>query len=226
MCGRFTQLATWREYWEAIQIITGREEDKPPKSNLRPNYNVAPTHDVVVFSAHGIELMRWGLIPIWAKEKPKFSTFNAKSESIEDKATWKGSLNKMRCIVPANSFYEWKREGKTKTPYSIGRKDDGLLYFAGLHAFNDKIEGEIRSCTIITTEPNDNMAKIHSRMPVILNEKQAGVWLRGDRYTDEHRDLLKPCPKSWLTAIPVASDVGSVKNNKAELLEAVGGKLF
>lgn len=226
MCGRFTQLASWSEYHEAIQIITGRKENKPPKSNLRPNYNVAPTHDVVAFTDHGIEILRWGLVPVWAKEIPKFSTKNAKCESIEEKGTWKPSLNKMRCIVPANSFYEWKREGKTKTPYNIMRKDDGLLYFAGLYSFNEKIDGEIRSCTIITTDPNDSMAKVHNRMPVILNEKQAGVWLTGDKYEDVHRDLLKPCPKSWLTALPVANDVGNVKNNKLELIGQVGKKLF
>ena len=226
MCGRFSQHATWQEYRNALEIITGRKPDAAPKSNLRPNYNVAPTHEIVAFTGHGIELLRWGLIPIWAKEKPKFSTFNAKSQGIEDKATWKGSLKKMRCIIPANSFYEWKREGKTKTPYSIGKKDGSLLFFAGLHAFNDKIDGEIRSFTIITTEPNDYMAKIHNRMPVILNEKQAGVWLDGDAYTDSQNNLLKPCPKSWLTALPVANEVGSVKNNKPELIEPVGKKLF
>ena len=101
MCGRYTHRLSWSELRKLMTITT-----PPPETNLQPNYNVAPTHDVPVCTQHDgerrLEMMRWGLVPIWAKEWPKYSTFNAKCESVEEKATWKGSLNKMRCVIPAS----------------------------------------------------------------------------------------------------------------------------
>lgn len=224
MCGRGDQTLSWANIHELLQII------QPVKaSNLQPNYNVAPTQDVFVCTEHEetrrLEQMRWGLVPIWAKELPKYSTFNAKADGLGEKATWKGSLNKMRCIVPFSGFYEWTGPKGKKQPFRITRKDGDPLLMAGLWAFNDRIDGELRSFTIITTGVNKVMSKLHHRMPVILNPKDVGKWLTGT--WDESKDkMLKPCPNNWLTASPVSTDVGSVKNNRPELTEAIGDPIF
>lgn len=224
MCGRGDQTLSWAKIHELLQIAQPADA-----SNLQPNYNVAPTQEVFVCTEHEgarrIEQMRWGLVPIWAKELPKYSTFNAKADGLTEKATWKGSLNKMRCIVPFSGFYEWTGPKGKKQPYRITRKDGDPLLMAGLWAFNDKIDGELRSFTIITTKTNKVMSELHHRMPVILSPKEVGKWLAGP--WDEAKDtMLKPCPDSWLTASPVSTDVGSVRNNKPELTEPIGDPIF
>ena len=224
MCGRGDQSLSWAKIHELLQIIQPENA-----SNLQPNYNVAPTQEVFVCTEHEgerrLEQMRWGLVPIWAKELPKYSTFNAKADGLADKATWKGSLNKMRCIVPFSGFYEWTGPKGQKQPFRITRKDGDPLLMAGLWAFNDKIDGELRSFTIITTGVNKVMSELHHRMPVILNPKDVGKWLAGP-WDEAKKKLLKPAPNTWLTASPVSKDVGAVRNNKPELIEPIGDPIF
>ena len=224
MCGRGTQKLSWRELHDLMQLTV-----PAAPSNLEPNYNVAPTQQIFVCTRTGnerrLERMRWGLVPFWAKEIPKYATFNARVETIEEKPTWKGSLNKMRAIVPFSGFYEWKGSKGEKQPYYITRRDEAPLLLAGLWAINDKIEGEIRSATIIVCEPNEAMAQIHNRMPVVLDREEAGEWLEGPWSADK-RGLLKPCADGVLTASPVGKAVGSVKNNSSGLIEPTGAPLF
>ena len=108
MCGRFYVSLTWAQYRALLKLTT-----PCPESNFQPNWNAAPTHDVLICTSPGgerrLEKMRWGLVPVWAKEPPKYSTINAMCEGLEEKSTWKNSLNKMRCVVPINGFYEWVR---------------------------------------------------------------------------------------------------------------------
>ncbi|WP_084396257.1 SOS response-associated peptidase family protein [Henriciella aquimarina] len=137
MCGRFWNSLSWEEYRDSLDL-----KGAPPDTNFRPNWNTAPTHNVLICSEHDgerrIEQMKWGLVPPWMKEKPKFSTINAKSETIEEKATWKASLNKLRCVVPISGFYEWVRREvvcvivrrfhpagpavPSAVPYEVGRR--------------------------------------------------------------------------------------------------------
>lgn len=225
MCGRVVQNLTWKEIRDLLKIT----EDTG--SNLQPNWNGAPTQQLFVSTQHEgerkLEQMSWWLTPVWAKEKPKYPTFNAKCETIEEKPTWKGSLNKMRCVVPVSGFYEWKGPKGEKQPYYITRRDGQPMLFAGLYAFNNKIDPDgLLSFTIITCEPNENMAKLHNRMPVIMDASDIDGWLSDDPWGDDHRPLMAPCDDNLITAVPVSNEVGSVKNNHENLIEPSGDAIF
>jgi len=226
MCGRFFVSMTWEQYRELLSLTT-----PAPESNFQPNWNAAPTHDVLICTSPGgerrLEKMRWGLVPVWAKEPPKFSTINAMREGLEEKATWKNSLNKMRCVAPINGFYEWKGPKGKKQPYIIRRKDGAAMLLAGLWAFNDKIDPNgIRTFSIITCPANKVMSEIHDRMPVILSEDDLDLWLGPEPWGEAHRALMKPCPDEWLEAYPVSKDVGNVRNNSSDLIDPIGGRFF
>lgn len=223
MCGRFKFIESWETLRDLMELVV------PPTSNLPPNYNAAPTQDIVVVTAREghrrLETMRWGLVPIWAKEMPRFATFNAKAEGLEEKATWKGSLRRMRAVVPATSFYEWTGPKGDKQPYEIRRRDGAPLLFAGLWAVNDRIGEEMRSATIITCPPNGPMARLHNRMPVILEPVEIGTWLEAD-WGEGPRALLRPATDDTLTARPVSREIGSVRNNGPEVAPPVGEPIF
>ncbi len=230
MCGRFWVSLTKEQFLELL-ALTG----EAPETNFPPNWNVAPTHDVLICAERGdggerrrrLKQMRWGLIPVWAKEAPKFSTFNAKAETLEDKATWKGALNKFRCVVPVSGFYEWRGPKGEKQPFAIQRRDGKPMLLAGLWAYNDKIDPEgVFSFTIITCRANQTMRALHERAPVILDPDDLDLWLGPDPWGDAMHALLKPCPEDLLTAYPVNKDVGSVKNNRPDLMEPQGEKVF
>ena len=144
------------------------------QASLFENYNVAPTqYAPVIWQPKQREVLnaRWGLIPSWVKDPKEFkgNLFNARAETLNDKPSFKKPFKNQRCIVPALGFYEWKKEGNTKTPHFIHREDGDLLALAGLY---DNWHDELYSYTIITTTPNQVMETIHDRMPVILEEDQ------------------------------------------------------
>ena len=159
MCGRFTQAYTWQEVHDFYSLTS-------PARNLQPNYNVAPTQTVNVLVPGSLEMvdMRWGLVPIWWKKSLKDlpSTFNARSETAHEKPMFRTAFKRNRCLVPASGFYEWKRSGKEKQPYHIAMASGEPMTFAGLwERWEDPESGEeVRSCTILTTGPNDFMAEI------------------------------------------------------------------
>ncbi len=192
--------------------------------NLRPNYNVAPTHEMPIIrrtkegEGREMAIARWGLIPHWAKDmKSAYSTINARSETAASKPTFREAFKKRRCCVPADGFYEWQRDGKDKIPHLIRPRDGGPMAFAGLWSLWTSPDGEaVQSFTIMTTEPNELMQAIHNRMPVILGEEARDAWLDLDADPDE---ILKPCPSDWLEAYPVDKRVGNVRNNDAGLIE-------
>ena len=143
--------------------------------------------------------------------------FNARSESAAEKASFKGPLRHKRAIIPASGFYEWRREGNAKTPHYIQLAGGEPIGFAGLY---DIWRDEVVSCTILTTVPNDLMATLHDRMPVILSPDDYDRWLDpGITDPDEVQDLLKPYPGE-MHAHPVSSAVNSPRNNSPELLAA------
>jgi putative SOS response-associated peptidase YedK len=226
MCGRFFVSMTWEQYRALLELTT-----TPPESNFAPDWNAAPTHDVLLgVSSKGerrLVKMRWGLVPSWAKQAPKFATINAMCEGIEEKASYKGSLDKMRCVVPVNGFYEWRGPKGEKQPYVIRRKDGEPILLAGLWAYNPDIFPQTpRTFTIITCPANKAMSAIHERMPVILAKESLDLWLGAGAWSDEHRALLRPCPDGWLEAYPVNKDVGNVKNMGAYLADPVGDPIF
>ena len=224
MCGRFS-IAEFEGIGERFQI----EIEFP---DLKPNYNVAPSQDVPVILKHcsnHLALFRWGLIPYWAKDPSiGHKMINARAETIDEKPSFKTCLQRKRCLIVADGFYEWKKEGSTKRPHRITLKDQGLFGFAALWDTWKSPTGElINTCTIITTTPNELMEPIHNRMPVILPRDVESVWL-DQNITDSHllKSLLTPYPPDKMMAYEVSPFVNSVKNNGPECLVAVGERLF
>ncbi len=218
MCGRFTQHYTWQEMHDQLDPF-GMPQ------NLKPNWNVAPTQsiDVVEAGESGLSLtkMHWGLLPFWAKGRYRMLAsrmINARSETVAEKSVFRKAFADRRCIVPASGFFEWKREGKAKQPYYVTTADSSIMCFAGIHEHwtEPETKDEIRSVSILTTEPNALLASIHNRMPVILGGEQIDRWL-----TDGGKEFLKPCLPEMLHTYPVSDQVNKVANNDASNVEAV-----
>lgn len=196
-------------------------------SYLAPSYNVAPRsfQPVVRLNEDGareLAIMRWGLVPFWAKDANSgFSPINAKAETITTSSMFREAFKRRRCLVPADLFYEWQKTGeKTKQPYAIGLRDGGIFAFAGLwETWKDKATGAVLDTyTIITTDPNEVMEPIHNRMPVILPRSDYGRWLESDP-AQPPIDLLRPYSASEMKAWRVSQRVGNVRNNAPDLCE-------
>ncbi len=223
MCGRFTVTA------DAEQIQLAFDLDQV-SAEVKPSYNVAPTQQVAAVVQHngkrGLEFMRWGLIPVWAKDEPlRNSMINARAESVAEKNTFKRLLKSQRCLIVADGFYEWQKDGRRKTPMFIRLKTNGPFAFAGLYDVWKPQDGEpILSCTIITTSAQDNavMRPIHDRMPVILSKTVYGEWLDpAQQDLEKLTALLKPRSAQELEAYQVSDRVNDVKNNSATLIQPV-----
>jgi putative SOS response-associated peptidase YedK len=217
MCGRFTLTADADSIRAAFNL---GQTSAAALAELSPRYNIAPTQSVAIVAAdsHGqpkLEFFQWGLIPSWAKDpKIGYKLINARAETLAEKPSFRTALKKRRCLILADGFYEWKREGKTKTPMYIQLKSGEPFAFAGLYEFwkvpdSDKF---IKSCTIITTNPNSLMEKIHDRMPVILKPPAYATWLTpGELPTEKSLPLLKPYAASQMKARPVSTLVNNAR---------------
>lgn len=194
---------------------------------FKASYNIAPTQDVVAVRLNSDSLnrecvlLRWGLIPSWAKDaKTGSQCINAKAETVAEKPSFRAAFRKRRCLVIADGFYEWRREGDRKQPMWIGRKDRQLFAFAGLWEYWKPAEGNpLETCTIITTEPNEILAPIHNRMPVILAPVSYDQWLDPATPADPLKALLRPCPGDEFHAFPVSTLVNNPRNNAPQLLD-------
>ena len=198
--------------------------------NPAPRFNVAPTQTLPVIvrnTPDRVAMMRWGLIPFWAKDASIGSKMiNARAETVAEKPAFRRPLRSQRCLVPASGFFEWKREGDSKTPHFIHLPGEPIFAFAGLYDTWRDPEGQtVQSYTILTTEPNDLMADIHNRMPVILRREDEDDWLDPANTEPEHLlPLLRPYPASEMAAYPVSRMVNSPRNDAPDLLlRAVGG---
>lgn len=193
--------------------------------DLKPRYNAAPSEDMPVVVNTGenyVELMRWGLVPFWAKDTNiGYKMINARAETLQVKPSFKKALSSQRCIVPAGGFFEWKQIDKEKVPYYIFMKNKQLFGFAGLYdTWHDKQGGELKTYTIITTEPNTLVGKIHDRMPAILEKKDEEEWLNPDETeSDRLVKLLHPYPASEMETYPVSRLVNAPKNDTKEVIE-------
>ena len=223
MCGRYTHLFTWRELWNLYQLSS-----LVPDSALKTSYNVAPSQSVPALrhtdgQTEGL-LLRWGLVPFFSKGlPPKYSTINARVETIETAASYRNPWKRgQRCVLPAAGFYEWhvKADG-TKQPYYITVVDQELFGFAGLWERSTSADGAtLESATIITMPANALMAEIHNgraRMPAILAREDRDAWLAGS--PDHARATLRPYPSDCMVAWPVSTQVNSARNNRAELIK-------
>ncbi len=191
---------------------------------LAPRYNVAPTQPVgIVRYANNIgrpewTFALWGLIPSWSKD-PGIGArlINARAETAPEKPSFRAAFKRRRCLIPADGFYEWKREGRARQPFHF-TVADGLFAFAGLwETWTGPDGGEIDSCTILTTEANDLVATVHDRMPVILATEDYAEWLAtGQDATPREltslRHLLRPFPAAQMAARPVGKYVNSPHN--------------
>jgi putative SOS response-associated peptidase YedK len=220
MCGRFTNQYTWRELHALYMLSIGFEQNE----DWTPKYNIAPTTNIpVVLRKDGerrAELMRWGLVPSWAHEIGKFSTFNARADGITTKPMFRGAWAAgRRCLIPASSFFEWRKSDKQ--PFAIALGNRGAMAFAGLwDEWTPKGGAPLRSCTIITCAANALLAPLHDRMPVILGAEDWPAWLGEEPVKlNALQALLKPFPAERMTLWKVASAVGNVRNENARLVE-------
>jgi len=218
MCGRYVLNPTP----EVVKIF--KLENKLFNfESLKPAYNIAPgfTEPVVVKnSPNHLELMRWGLIPPWAKDiRIGYKMINARCEGINTKPSFRKPLRSQRCLIPANGFYEWKRNENSKQPYFISVTNQPVFGMAGLFEIAHDGEGrEIKSFTIITCAPNSLMAEIHNRMPVILSPQDYDFWLDNSGY---HEDILLKLLTPYagqMTKIPVSPKVNKTDNQGEDLI--------
>ena len=219
MCGRINVRMTSAELAQVFDLL--REPDWSPRFNLGPMQQVL----VVRLRPEGrvADRMQWGLVPSWAKD-PKIGsqTFNARAETVATKPAFRSALKTRRCLVPASGFYEWQKFGKTKQPWNIFRADGQPLALAGLWEHWTSAEGvKLESVTVITTTPNDFMAEIHDRMPVILGEDVWNLWLGTEVEPHALTELLIPCPSDWLKKSPVSTLVNNVRNESPDCVRPV-----
>lgn len=224
MCGRSSLTKTEKEIEARFNATFYTDELE--RYNPLPNYNVAPTHMMPIITNQDtkkINIYRWGLIPFWAKnEKVGYKMINARVETLMEKSAFKNAARSRRCIVPMDGFYEWKREGKTKTPYRITLPDTPIFTAAGLWETWQNAKGEeIFSFTVITQNPNELMSDIHDRMPAILTQDQERLWLDNSLSAEDAVSLIQPYPSELMLAYKVDSRVGKVSENDASLIEPI-----
>lgn len=215
MCGRFaSDLPVDR--LRSLFSATG------PLPNDAPNWNVAPSQSVAVVRRHPetgerrIDLLRWGLIPHWSRDKSR-QPINARAETVRTSGMFRGAFASRRCIVPASHFYEWAQKTKPKQPYAFSRTDSTPVMLAGLwESWQDPAGELVRTFAIITTQANATLAPIHDRMPVVLERDDWPAWL------DEGGEgLLRPAGDQVLRRWMVSTRVNAVRNNDAGLADPI-----
>jgi putative SOS response-associated peptidase YedK len=227
MCGRYT-LTDGEKVVEAVPNVTVREDLR--KVLGRRRFNIAPTQDVLVVVQAGerpeLEVMQWGLIPSWAKDAAIASQLiNARAETIVEKPAFRKAFERRRCVVPADGFYEWRKNADgSKTPVYVRLKSHRGFGFAGLwERWLDGTGEEVRTCTIITTAANGLLKGIHHRMPAILEPGAVEEWLDPKvRGGEELLGRLRPFPEGEMELQVVSRAVNSAAHDGPELIEAVG----
>jgi putative SOS response-associated peptidase YedK len=218
MCGRFAFYSPA----EATAALFGAAGSL----DIGPRYNIAPTQDIAAIRAAGDEgrelvALRWGLVPFWAKD-PAIGNrmINARAETVAEKPAFRAAYRHRRCLVLADGFYEWHREGSAKIPYFISLANEEPFAFAGLWEQwrNKETDESLQTATLVTTQANEFLAPLHHRMPVILDTGRAARWLAGD---DDLLDTAgQDCPR--LRAWPVDRRVNNARNEGDELIEPDG----
>ena len=216
MCGRFAQDASKKE----LEQLYNAQMRIP----FEPNYNIAPQANIPVVLVsretyeREIHLLKWGLVPSWAKDDKKFM-INARSETVHELASFKSSFKSRRCIVPATGFYEWKREEKSKTPYFIKPKK-GQFSFAAIWSNwkpNSDLE-PVQTVALLTIQANKALEEIHHRVPVHLKQEQFEGWLNPEIKGKDLRDMLQPLPDEGIGFWEVDKRVNNARNNGPELI--------
>ncbi len=219
MCGRYTLAQKQERLAKRFKLATAAPD-------LKPNYNVSPSQIMPVITEdeagkRHIELMKWGIPRTLGKDLTK-ELINTRSDKAFG-GFWKRTVLNHRCLIPADGFYEWKRTKNGKEPFFIHPKDVDLYAFAGIwDTWEDPDEHKIKTYSIMTTEPNDEMKPIHNRMPVILTPDSEELWLdAANQDQDLLADLLVPYRDGKLDAYQVSAEVNSPRNNYRSLVQAV-----
>ena len=221
MCGRYTQTAAFDE----LALRFGITVEDTGLEDLTPRYNVAPSQPVPIVVAHNggrqLVMAKWGFHPVWMKTSTP-APINAKAETVATSRMFQAAVKHHRCLVPADGFYEWKPVPgqRRKQPYYLRLKGGGLFAFAGLYTPADAQARAPATCTIITTTPNDLVAAIHNRMPVILERKDEVRWTDA-RVIDPATVLpcLRPLPAQRMEGYPVSTLVSSLGNEGPRLVQ-------
>ena len=215
MCGRY-RLSRRK------QLVEEYFDSAPWDEDWSPRYNIAPTQRVPVIRQNPKEpvrqlsLMKWGLVPSWAKDASGAAgMINARSETAGTKPAFRDALKSRRCLIPADGFYEWKKDGKTKQPYCFEVNNGGLFAFAGIwDRWKDPSGGWIKTCSILTTTPNAVTSAVHDRMPAILDPDHYDLWLDpGMNDADAASELLKPSDAWMMRCYPVSTRINHVAND-------------
>lgn len=244
MCGRYASSRSPEDLVEEFEVLESRIGEP-----LEPDYNVAPTKDVYAVvqrppsrdsdepARRQLRVLRWGLVPSWAKDRGIGSRLiNARMETVAEKPAFKRAFAARRCLLPADGYFEWyptteltAKGAPRKQPYFIRPRDHGTLAMAGLYEIwrdpalaDDDPARFLWTCTVITTEAEDDLGAIHDRMPLMVEPQRWAQWLdptAGGADSDELLDLLVPAAPGRLEAHPVSVAVGNVRNNGPELLE-------
>ena len=227
MCGRFTQRFTWQEVRDFMDL-SGLPQ------NLAPRYNLAPSQEAAVVrcdpNGPSLSMLRWGLVPAWSKDaRIGYKLINARSETAQSKPSFRAAYRSKRCLVPADGFYEWTQRGPARQAWLIEPEDGGLIALAGLwerwvvrdataapKSLSHLEPGDaLETFTILTMAANENLAKVHHRMPVIVPPEEFGAWLRAEPVS---LDRLRP---RVMAIRPVSNRVNKPSNDDPGCIEAV-----
>ena len=214
MCGRFA-------LFSSVQAIIDYADSLNSIEQFKENYNIAPGQKILAVTkkpdGNYLEFYKWGLIPFWAKDKNiGYKMINTRAETITEKPSFKYAFQKRRCLILANGFFEWRKHDKQ--PFYIFLKNRKIFSFAGIwERWKSPAGEEIKSCSIITTTPNDKIREFHPRMPVILSQKNESKWL-SDQIPEELQKMLIPYPADETDSHKVSRIVNSVDNNSRNLI--------
>lgn len=218
MCGRYHFQGSVEALQDALDL-----SPKPPPG--QPRYNIAPSQSAPVIRAtatgYELTLLQWGLVPHWAKDRKAVKPqINARSETVHEKPFFRDAFRSGRCLIPADGFFEWQRQGDRKQPFCIGLGDRATFCFAGLWARNTKgAPAPLETFTILTCAPNALMQPIHNRMPVILSPQDYEAWLTGP--PAEVTTRMQPYTATAMEAYPISDRVNTPRNDDPSILEAI-----
>ncbi|MBE7459633.1 MAG: SOS response-associated peptidase [Zoogloeaceae bacterium] len=224
MCGRFALKAPPAEIMRVFGVTAVPE--------LAPRYNIAPTQDILIVRQHPGELearreavlVKWGLLPSWAKDTSMAAKLaNARGETVAEKPAFRNAFRRMRCLVPADGFYEWEATPSGKQPWFLRLKSQAPLAFAGLWEHWQGPDGAaLETATLITTDANELVRPVHDRMPVILQPGDWAAWLGAQTKADDLKALLKPLPADLMERYLVSRRMSNARNEGEECIRPVG----
>jgi len=225
MCSRYS--LTRRPQWSEPDVEISESAEM---ESFAPHYNIAPSQRILTLRQRASTgkreagRMRWGLIPYWAKDPGMAQhLINARSESVLEKPAFREAFAKRRCLIPADGFFEWKKEGKLRRPFRYTMKDDSIFYFGGVWERWRAPDGTpVFSCSILTTEPNELVRPIHNRMPVIVPQKDQPVWLDATLVKpSEVQEVCAPLPAEEMKCYEVSRVVNNPNNDGPECIAPI-----